>query len=95
MVFAVKQKREISAVELEKQVLDKEQIRIVVRDDGSKLFPAYAYDRKAAGGSTVADLKINRLDKIMGDVPYEIISGDGTSPHGLTKVDTLRKSYQK
>ena len=85
----------VSTSELERQIFEKEEIKVVIRMPSNKQFPSYPYQRKAANNMTVSEWIDSRIKPIIGnDVQIEIIKGDGSSPHGRTKMETVRNSYR-
>lgn len=89
------EKKKITVRELEAKVLEREELVLVVRAPASTLVDDYDYERKAAGNTSVTDYVDGRLKPCVGDLEFTIINGDHTSPHGRTKLSTLRDSYEK
>lgn len=84
----------ISATDLERQIFEKEEIRVVIRVRKNEEFEEYAYDRKAASNTSMTDWYNNRLKPILGDkYDADIIDGYGNNPHGRTKFEKVRNSY--
>lgn len=85
----------VSAREFEEQVFDREGVRVIVRCAPDTLVPAYPYARRISEGSTLNDLKENRLAKTLGEgVSFSVVLGDGNSnPHGNMKVSNARGRY--
>jgi len=88
-------KDKITVRELEAKVLEIEEIVLVVRAPGSTMVNDYDYSRKAAGNTSVTDYLDGRLKQCLDGHEFTIINGDHTSPHGRTKLSTLRESYEK
>lgn len=87
-------KDKISVTDLERQIYEKEEIRVVVRASQNTEFAPYSYDRKAAINTSASDWYNTRLKPIIGEnVDAVIIDGHGNIPHGRTKMDTIRNSY--
>jgi hypothetical protein len=87
-------KNKISATDLERQIYEKEEVRVVIRAHEDTEFIAYPYDRKAATTTSATDWYNTRLKPLLGnDVDAVIIDGHGNIPHGRTKMDTIRNSY--
>lgn len=86
-------KEKISARELEQQILDKDEIRVVIRAPKDEKFDKYEFSRRASGNSSVNDWKENRIKPLIGDREVEIIDGNGGTPHGKTKIEKIRNSY--
>lgn len=85
----------ISVAEFEAKVLEKEEIVIRIRAPSNAQIGDYNYDRKAAGNSSITDWLEGRIKPLLGGYEVVVIAGDYTSPHGRTKLDTLRASYEK
>jgi len=85
----------ISVAEFEAKVLEKEEIVIRVRASSNAKVDDYNYSRKAAGNQSVTEWLEGRVKPCLGDYEVTIIDGDYTQPHGRTKLDTLRGSYEK
>jgi len=83
----------ITAKELEQQVFDKEEIRIVIRVPKDTRFDEYKYDRKAAVNTSITDWMNTRLKPLIGDSEAEVIDGSGRNPHGRTLIEKVRDSY--
>ena len=86
--------KKVSATDLERQIYEKEEIRVVVRAKQDTQFSPYSYDRKAATNTSATVWYNTRLKPIIGeDIDAVIIDGHGNIPHGRTKMDTIRNSY--
>lgn len=84
----------ISATDLERQIFEKEEIRVVIRAPKDTKFDEYNYDRKAAVNTSITDWYSTRLKPILGEEhDADIIDGYGTNPHGRTKIEKVRNSY--
>jgi hypothetical protein len=88
-------KKSISVAEFEAKVLEKEEILIRVRAMSSTQVDDYNYDRKAAGNSSITDWLEGRIKPLLKNNEVAVIAGDYATPHGRTKLDTLRASYEK
>lgn len=85
----------ISVAEFEAKVLAKEEIVIRIRAPSGTKIDDYKYERKAAGNQSTTDWLEGRIRPLTKGLEVEVIAGDYTSPHGRTKLDTLRSSYEK
>lgn len=85
----------VSASELERQIVQLEEIRVVIRCPRSQLFPEYPYQRKAAGNASVAEWLESRIKPLVEGFEVDVIKGDGTAPHGRTLLETVRESYRE
>lgn len=85
----------ISATELERQVFELEEIRIVIRNNKMTQYSGYNYSRKASSNASLTDWYQTRLKPIIGGDDAVIIDGYGNIPHGRTNIETVRNSYIK
>ena len=85
----------ISVAEFEEKVFEKEEIVIRIRAAAYEKVADFGYDRKAAGTQTVNDWKRGRIKPLVGEYQIAVIDGDCTRPHGLTKLATIRRSYER
>lgn len=85
--------KKVSASEFEDQFQDVEGIRIVLRVPEDTEVDPYPFKRQATGKTSLAEFKRNRLSQL-GTISYEIVAGDGSSPHGKTNLDSIRESYE-
>lgn len=84
----------VSATDLERQIFEKEEIRVVIRTPRNTLFDEYNFERKAAINTSITDWYNTRLKPILGDgVDADIIDGYGTIPHGRTGIERVRNTY--
>lgn len=83
----------ISATELERQIFELEEIRVVIRSNKSTQYSNYKYTRKAASNTSITDWYLARLKPIIGEDEATIIDGNGNTPHGRTNIETVRNSY--
>ena len=84
----------VPASELERQIVQLEEIKVVIRCPRNQLFPAYNYQRKAAGNTSVTEWLEARIKPLIGTAEVDVIKGDGNAPHGRTLLDTVRESYR-
>lgn len=85
----------ISVAEFEAKVLEKEEIVIRIRAPSGTKVDDYTYERKAAGNQSTADWMEGRIKPLLGGHEVDVVGGNFTSPHGRTKLATLRSSYEK
>lgn len=83
----------VSASDLERQIFEKEEIRVVIRAPKGQEFDVYPYDRKSAVNTSIKDWYEKRLKPIIGDYDADVIDGYGTNPHGRTQIEKVRNSY--
>lgn len=83
----------VNTRELEQQIFDKEEIRVVIRSPKNTMFEEYNYDRKAAVTTSISDWLSTRLKPIIGASEAEVIDGHGNIPHGRTQIENVRNSY--
>lgn len=88
-----------SIFDFERQVFEREGIRVVIRSDGNGVdLPDYSYQRQASDSTRLSDFLANRIESTLNehDLSYSVVSGDGNaSVHGNTKLEKLRDSYEK
>jgi L,D-peptidoglycan transpeptidase YkuD (ErfK/YbiS/YcfS/YnhG family) len=87
--------REISVAEFETKVLEQEEILIKVRASVGTKVKDYDYSRKASGNQSTTDWLEGRIKPCLEGIEVVVIDGDYSTPHGRTKLDTLRASYEK
>jgi hypothetical protein len=86
----------VSATELERQIFEKEEIRVVIRCTRTQMFDSYNYHRKATGNIQISEWYMTRLKPLLGDsFDAEIINGNGIIPHGRIPIEKIRESYIK
>lgn len=86
----------ISATDLERQIFEKEEIKVVIRAKKNTEFEEYNFDRKASINTSITDWYNTRLKPILGEnYDADIIDGFGNNPHGRTKIENVRNSYAK
>lgn len=83
----------VSATELERQIFDLEEIKVVIRCPRNTEFTPYDYARKAAINTSITEWYNKRLKPIIGDCDADIIDGNGNNPHGRTNIENVRNSY--
>jgi hypothetical protein len=79
--------------ELENEVFDKDEIRIVVRARGNTEVGEYEYERKAADNTSLSDWLEQRIVPLVGDNRVTVIDGHGAVPHGRTRLGVVRETY--
>ncbi|HKZ09962.1 MAG TPA: hypothetical protein VJL61_04535 [Rhodanobacteraceae bacterium] len=85
----------ISVAEFEAKVLAKEEIVIKIRAPSGTKVDDYDYERKAAGNQSTTDWLDGRVKPLIDGHEVDVVGGDYAVPHGRTKLDTLRSSYEK
>lgn len=80
---------------LEEKIFELEDIVVTIRAPSNETVEDYGYERKAAGNMSVTDWLEGRVKPLLGGKEIVVISGDYTSPHGRTKLSTLRDGYEK
>lgn len=86
---------EISVAEFEAKVLEKEEVVIRVRAPSGAKVRDYEYSRKAAGTQSTTEWLEGRIKPCLEGYEVTIIDGDYSAPHGRTKLETLRATYEK
>lgn len=77
----------------EQAVLEREQVRVVIRASGRTEVKDYGYERAAAGSTSITDWLAQRIVPLVGANEVVVIKGDGTVAHGRTRMEKLRNSY--
>lgn len=85
----------ISVAEFEAKVLEKEEVVIKIRAPVGTMVEDYNYERKAAGSQSTTDWLEGRVKPCLAGNEVVVIDGDYSTPHGRTKLDTLRSSYER
>lgn len=85
----------VAATELERQIFETEEIRVVIRSKRGDLFDEYPYVRKAATSTSITEWYNTRLKPLIGAEDADVIDGNGTNPHGRSNIETVRNSYVK
>ncbi len=85
----------VTATDLERQIFELEEIRVVIRSKKNTEFDAYEYSRKAAINTSITEWYNTRLKPLLGDYEADIIDGNGNNPHGRTNIENVRNSYIK
>lgn len=80
---------------LEEKIFELEEVVVTIRAPSGQLVDDYEYERKAAGTSSVTDWLDGRVKPLLGGHEVVVINGDYATPHGRTKMSTLRDSYEK
>jgi len=83
----------VTATDLERQIFELEEVRVIIRSDKNKEFKSYNYTRKAATNTSITEWYNTRLKPILGDYDADVIDGNGNNPHGRTNIETVRNSY--
>lgn len=89
-----KEVKKVSASELERQIFELDEVKVVIRAPREQMFQEYKYQKKADKAASVSEWAESRIKPIMEGTEYEIVKGDGSSPHGRTKMETVRSSYK-
>ena len=84
----------MTPAEIEQAVLGMDEVRIVIRAPANARLGDYSYKRKAADNASVTEWLDQRIRPIASGHEVVVIDGNGASPHGRTKLATLRASYE-
>jgi hypothetical protein len=79
--------------QIEQAVFELEEVRIVIRAPINEELDDFQYDRKAAGNSSITDWLEQRIRPLVHGHAVVVIDGTGVSPHGRTKMERLRQTY--
>ena len=87
----------ISVREFERKVRALEEVSITIHAPSDTMVPDYAYKKKAASGASITDWMESRLSTPLGPLEHSVINAEyvAETPHGRTKMETLRKSYER
>ena len=91
----------ITVRDLEAKIFDLEDIVVRIRASQDTPVTDYVtmadevYVRKASGTTSITDWLDQRVRPCLNGLEVSVISGDYTTPHGRTKLSTLRDSYEK
>lgn len=87
---------QVTATELERQIMELEEIRVIVRCRRNDMVKPYHYQRKSAINTSLTEWYHQRLKPLIDDYDADIIDGSGTvNPHGRTQIEKIRESYTK
>ena len=78
---------------LEQSVYDLEGIRIVVRANAGHQCMPYSFQRMAANNASITEWLTQRVLPSANGAEVEVVNGFGGTPHGRTKLSTVRESY--
>ena len=85
---------------VEKQIWDLEGFDVrILREDGRDIrsdrtgLPAYPFERAAKNDMTVGEWREQRFRPLYPGFDVAVCDGDGSEPHGATKLGTLRDTY--
>jgi hypothetical protein len=83
--------------DLEQEVYDLDEIRIVVRTSRDLDVGDYDYERKAADNTSITEWLDQRIYPLFGQnrVRVEVVDGYGALPHGRTRLSVVRGSYAR
>lgn len=87
----------ITVREFEQKVREKEEVTLVIRAPSNALVEDYDFDRKAAEGTSLTDWIENRVKPRLAGHECDVVSPDYvvSTPHGRTKLGTLRSKYER
>ena len=80
--------------EFENRIFEIEEVRLIVRAPAGAEVEDYDFQRCAADGATVTEWLKQRVHPRVGEFEVTLIDGTGVSPHGRTKMMTLRQTYE-
>ncbi len=84
----------MNAWQIEQQVFELEEVRIILRCPWNQDFEDYLYERKAAGNASITEWLDQRVRPLIGNIQVVVVNGSGEIPHGRTKMEKLRASYE-
>lgn len=86
---------EVFTTELEYQIFQLEEIRVIIRSAPDSRYKSYPYTRRSSSSTSITEWYHNRLKPLIGSDEAIIVAGDGTIPHGRTHIETIRNSYTR
>lgn len=90
-------KNQITVREFEQKVREIEEITIVIRAPRGAKIDDYDYVRKAADNTSISDWMESRVKPCLNGYEIDVVSPDyvADTPHGRTKMGTLREQYER
>jgi phage major head subunit gpT-like protein len=87
----------IAVRDFEKKVRELEEISIVIHAPSSTMVEDYAYKKKAASTASLTEWIDTRVKPALNGHEFSIINAEyvADTPHGRTKLETLRSSYER
>jgi len=87
----------INVREFENKVREKEEVTLVIRAPSGVLVDDYDFDRCAASGTSLRSWLETRVKPRVGDLEFDVVGPDYvvSTPHGRTKMGTLREKYER
>ena len=82
--------------DIEDDVYDLDEVRIVVRAERTMDVGDYTYERKAADNTSISEWLEQRIYPLFQErVRVEVVDGYGALPHGRTRLGLVRESYKR
>ena len=81
--------------ELEQKIFDIEEFRVIIRAAPWEQVGDYNFQRKADRGGSLSNWCRSRLEPLLNGHHYIVLDGVCGIPHGRTKLETLRASYER
>ena len=76
----------VSATESERQIFEKEEVRVVTRAPRNTQFDEYSYGRKVSVTTSIHDWYNSSLKPLLSRFDVDVIDGYRTNPHGRTEI---------
>jgi hypothetical protein len=81
--------------EFEHKVRAIDDLTVIVRAPRNTVIAApFAWVNAAVASTRITKYGTNRLDPCLGALEWSIVDGSGKEPHGGSRLDTVRASYQ-
>ena len=80
--------------EFEEAVWQLESIRLVIREASGAEVDDYDYERAARSDHSVTEWLRNRIHTRLEGREVTVVNGYGEVPHGRTRLDNLRETYE-
>lgn len=88
---------QISVREFERKVRELEEVSITIMAPSSQMVDDYNYKRGASGSASITSWMEGRVRPLLKGLEVAVINAEyvAETPHGRTKMETLRASYER
>lgn len=80
---------------VEQAIFTLEEVRVVIRAPSDTRLGRYRYERAAACNTRLSEWLRTRVYPITGNHEVVVVDGSGAIPHGSTRMDNLRSTYER
>ena len=81
--------------DFEQAVFEIEDVAIRIRASLNEEVDDYEYERQASGGTSVTSWLDTRVRPKLRGHQVSVVDGEGHAPHGRTKLERLRATYER